>query len=228
MRGWEVGMLALIPWLPAGQARMPALPCQVAVEIQVHVPFGRSALDWRLLTGEVERVWAPYGVTFCWSEGPSGCRGVAVRLRVLVAETIGAPAAPGRRPIVGQIRYGAAGPGTDIVLSAAGARDLVRQAGVGDRPLATWPSGIIDHFVPRVLGRALAHEIGHYLLGTPTHARTGLMAASFRPDDVTLGPTSRFRLSAAQAFTVRAGCVAPALMADGRAATAASVTSWQR
>jgi hypothetical protein len=30
-----------------------------------------------------------------------------------------------------------------------------------------------------VLGRALAHEIGHYLLGTRTHARSGLMRPDF-------------------------------------------------
>jgi hypothetical protein len=30
-----------------------------------------------------------------------------------------------------------------------------------------------------VLGRALAHEIGHYLLGTHTHARNGLMRPNF-------------------------------------------------
>jgi hypothetical protein len=29
-----------------------------------------------------------------------------------------------------------------------------------------------------VLGRALAHEIGHYLLATPTHAERGLMRAT--------------------------------------------------
>ena len=30
-----------------------------------------------------------------------------------------------------------------------------------------------------VLGRALAHEIGHHLLDTPTHARSGLMRPHF-------------------------------------------------
>ena len=31
----------------------------------------------------------------------------------------------------------------------------------------------------KVLGRTLAHEIGHYLLDTPTHARSGLMRPNF-------------------------------------------------
>ena len=37
------------------------------------------------------------------------------------------------------------------------------------------------------MGRALAHELGHFLLGSKRHSRTGLMAAQFRPDDVTFG-----------------------------------------
>ncbi len=49
--------------------------------------------------------------------------------------------------------------------------------------------------MPRVLGRALAHEIGHYVLQSRDHARTGLMTASFQPYAVTFGPTSWFRLT---------------------------------
>ncbi len=32
--------------------------------------------------------------------------------------------------------------------------------------------------IPRVLGVALAHEIGHYLLDTRTHASSGLLRAA--------------------------------------------------
>jgi hypothetical protein len=34
-----------------------------------------------------------------------------------------------------------------------------------------------DEVVARALGRALAHEIGHYLLRSPHHASSGLMQA---------------------------------------------------
>jgi hypothetical protein len=36
----------------------------------------------------------------------------------------------------------------------------------------------------RVLGRALAHEIGHYLLGTREHSRSGLMRAAQGIDEL--------------------------------------------
>jgi hypothetical protein len=35
-----------------------------------------------------------------------------------------------------------------------------------------------------VLGRALAHEIGHYLLGTREHSTSGLMRAAPRIDEL--------------------------------------------
>ena len=37
------------------------------------------------------------------------------------------------------------------------------------------PPGEVDTLLGRMLGRALAHELGHYLLRSPTHTRSGLM-----------------------------------------------------
>jgi hypothetical protein len=210
MRAWEVGMLALIPWLPlSDEARRPAPPCELAIEIEVHIPVGRSTFDWKLVTGEVERVWAPYGISFCWSDGSAGCEGVAVHLRVLVTGTI----EPAReltpaRQAVGQIQFDRTGPGRIIRLSLDGARRLVEEAVLGDRRLGDWPASTVDTLVSRVLGRALAHEIGHCIFGSRAHTTTGLMAGSFRPDEATLGATSRFRLSTPAASIARAACAA--------------------
>ena len=41
-----------------------------------------------------------------------------------------------------------------------------------------------DHELARALGRVLAHEIGHVLLGALYHDRAGLMRAAFRPDEL--------------------------------------------
>ena len=35
---------------------------------------------------------------------------------------------------------------------------------------------------PTLLGRAIAHEVGHLLLGTSAHARIGVMRAVWSPD----------------------------------------------
>jgi hypothetical protein len=64
-----------------------------------------------------------------------------------------------------------------------------------------------------VMGRALAHEIGHYLLGTREHASRGLMAASLKPDDATLGSATRFSLPHPDAARMRLECIAGAIEA---------------
>jgi hypothetical protein len=38
--------------------------------------------------------------------------------------------------------------------------------------------------LPTLLGRAIAHELGHLLLATPSHARTGLMRPNWTSDEL--------------------------------------------
>ncbi len=45
------------------------------------------------------------------------------------------------------------------------------------------PTALHDRRLGVILGRALAHEMGHYLLNTPGHARRGLMRASIDARD---------------------------------------------
>jgi hypothetical protein len=88
MRAWTSSLLAVLPWLPpADLPRGPAVPCAVALEVQVQAHLEWGSLEWHLFTGEVERAWAPYGVTFCWAEGPRGC-GLEARVRVLIADDL--------------------------------------------------------------------------------------------------------------------------------------------
>ena len=52
---------------------------------------------------------------------------------------------------------------------------------IPDVPFTSSPKLLSDLFLSRALGRALAHEIGHYLLGTSRHTARGLMRAHFLP-----------------------------------------------
>jgi hypothetical protein len=210
MKAWELPLLAVIPLVSPDDAPPPRHPpCAIAVAIDVRATLVWGAVEWHILTSEVERVWAPYGVTFCWQDRGDGCAGVEVRLRVLIADDALPPTE--RRaggPAVGRIQFLATRPGTEIQLSWRAARDLVVRANLGGQPIGSWPSAIETRLVPRVLGRALAHEVGHYVLGSRDHARTGLMAAHFRPDDVTFGSSTRFGLSQETGAAVRNQCVA--------------------
>ena len=86
------------------------------------------------------------------------------------------------------------------------ASGLVARAKLGDQRLEGWPTSTWNALVPRVLGRALAHEIGHYVLGSRGHVRTGLMTQGFRPYEVTFGPSSWFRLTPEEVSALHLRC----------------------
>jgi hypothetical protein len=210
MRALALSLAAVVPLMTDDTPRSaPIAPCALAIELHVRAPLTMGVVEWHVIAGEADRLWRRYGVTFCWTTGSSECDGLEVRLRVFVAEEARPPVpASVSRTVLGWIAFSGSRPGTEITLSTAAARAIVDRSHVGDRALIAWPPAVRDRYVPRVLGRALAHEIGHYVLGCREHTRTGLMAASFDPDRITLEGASRFMLSQASAERVRAQCAA--------------------
>jgi hypothetical protein len=208
MRALALSLVAVVPLMTDETPRSPPIaPCALAIELHVRAPLTVGVLEWHVITGEADRLWKRYGVTFCWTTSMSGCDRLEVRLRVFVAEEARPPVdASASGTVLGWIAFSGSTPGTEITLSIAAARAIVGRSHVGDRALIAWPPAVRDRYVPRVLGRALAHEIGHYVLGSREHTRTGLMAASFDPDRITLEGASRFTLSPASAGSVRAHC----------------------
>jgi hypothetical protein len=59
-----------------------------------------------------------------------------------------------------------------------------------------------------LLGRAIAHEIGHLLLGTSAHAAAGLMRARWSDRELQRNLASDWRLSARETALVRRGLAA--------------------
>ena len=53
------------------------------------------------------------------------------------------------------------------------------------RPVGERPAAYRHRLMGRVLGRAIAHELGHFLFGSSGHAADGLMRARHRLDDLT-------------------------------------------
>ena len=164
----------------------------------------------------MEQTWAAYGVTFCWAYGPAfgeppagkpmSCEGLEVRVRVVIAAELPALDTATAKPSLGRIHFRDGDPLAEIELSLAGASRLTAHARLGDRPVASWPGAIGARLLPRVLGRGLAHEIGHFVLRSREHTVSGLMAAGFTPDAAAWGDDSRFRLSKASALAVADSC----------------------
>jgi hypothetical protein len=51
----------------------------------------------------------------------------------------------------------------------------IKNERLGDVAQERWPPDLRERVIGRALGRVIAHEIGHYLLGTRAHSSSGLM-----------------------------------------------------
>jgi hypothetical protein len=73
-----------------------------------------------------------------------------------------------------------------------------------------WLAGASTADVATLLGRAIAHELGHLLLGTPQHGRFGLMRAVWSSQMVRNSRPTEWRFSAREAKQMRAAANARA------------------
>jgi hypothetical protein len=155
---------------------------------------------------EASRIWSRYDVSLltdddgrCAPESPAA---ITVTIDASHESSSGDAG-------LGAIGFAADGlPDSSIVLRLdAVARIATSAPFMGVHP-ALWPSGLRDEIIARALGRALAHEIGHYLLRSPHHANAGLMRArqkgsalgspSDRPFALTPPDRARLRLTLAE------------------------------
>jgi hypothetical protein len=73
-----------------------------------------------------------------------------------------------------------------------------------------WLADVSTAHVATLLGRAIAHELGHLLLGTPEHGRFGVMRAIWSSQMVRNSARADWRFSAREAKQMRAAVTARA------------------
>jgi hypothetical protein len=61
-----------------------------------------------------------------------------------------------------------------------------------------------DMLLARAMGRALAHELGHYLLASKVHTERGLMKATLTATELFSTDSERLRIEPAQRRTIAA------------------------
>jgi hypothetical protein len=87
-------------------------------------------------------------------------------------------------------------PTTHITVHAGYVARRLATLRLADRPLAEQPRMLRDRILGRVLGRAVAHEVGHFLTGSSEHAEAGLMRASHRIDHLVAPGHAAFEVAA--------------------------------
>jgi hypothetical protein len=181
----------------AAGAGMPAERPVVRVQVQVE---GSLAGDRRMLT-EIVRgasdIWRPYAdISFNLTEEvtPSS-RG----LRLLISDrtsTISDSAS------LGWIEFIDGRPSDHITVSTGAAMALLRAS--------RWnglPKTVQHTFLVRAMSRAIAHELGHYLLASREHVAHGLMRGQLTADDIMQPRRSSYQLERAQVQRLQQGAL---------------------
>jgi hypothetical protein len=167
----------------------------LALYVTVEPDAGEMTLD-RLTAvfAQVRAIWEPYGFAICVSSLITvDCEPREVWARVIIGDSRPRPAPD----TIGWIAFHASGvPDNVIYVSPAGTRRALARGRVNAEPLATAPAPVRERFVRQSMGRTIAHELGHYLLGSKQHVARGLMRASLPVSDLLTPGLTRFQLEA--------------------------------
>jgi hypothetical protein len=158
------------PALTAGErdARPLALDVSLSVSAEVSNDARRAMLE------EAGRIWSKAGVGVRFLPAPNGGPPPEAPLRVLVIAR--APKIDqAQNWVVGELLPLTGGRALAIASITSARRVVVKARRVlpSDFPVTD------ERLAGIVLGRAIAHEIGHFILDSRTHAERGLMRASF-------------------------------------------------
>ena len=161
----------------------PPMPVIVDVSVTVKAP---PALIHAMLD-EASAIWCAAGVTFAWQQHTPR---LPSRPAISVGNARGT-LVDGALPL-GWIRFVTPEtPERDIYVSLANAHTLLEQYSRLTEARRVVLMNPEDVLLGRALGRALAHELGHYLLGSKAHSARGLMQGRRSTSD--LFETERLR-----------------------------------
>ena len=150
------------------------------------------------MMAEAADIWKRQGIAINWLSTTADRPAAATRLRVLVVQSRSASNAA-RSFAVGEL-IGTRNSHPVAVISIESAQRLVASL----RGRAGYELIMLDERrLGLVLGRALAHEIGHFLLDTHTHATSGLMRPQFDALEFTDERDGGFALDHAAAAWLR-------------------------
>jgi hypothetical protein len=123
---------------------------------------------------EVTRIWAAYGVDIRRANPDDTRWDRALRLTVVLADYQN-PRVVG--DVLASISFTDDSPRPTIVMYPTSIATLVSTTTLLGRNASEWSIDFREFILGRVLGRALAHEIGHFLLRSRQHSQAGLMRA---------------------------------------------------
>lgn len=192
-----IGTLALL-WLLNG----PLEP-RMAVRLSIDQSGGLSSLQLQLAVDEVRKIWsdAHVAVTSCWYGEPSLPDEATISLRILLMPS---PVTDGVNRVLAWVTPARTGRSAPLLfVSLPAVTETVMDADAFDRPVRTLTRALIDRLIAKAIGRAAAHELGHYLLQNAGHQDHGLMRPMYSPRELVGDWLEPFKVPDAQRLFVR-------------------------
>ena len=179
---------------PAATTSMPTdCPRSSSRVLRLHVINAASASPQTLHTAilEASAIWATAGLRLTWTFPPAPVDLTDNRTVVVMIQrglkpppTLSAIRSKGPAlPLLGQVPFGEDGPGNLIEVSFEAITSLVMGSSYLNKPVAKLPYFLQWLLLGRGLGRVLAHELGHWLVGRG-HMQEGLMRPTFGDRDL--------------------------------------------
>jgi hypothetical protein len=183
---WVMASAVLVSIVAATQSSYADLnPVVANVPVRICAMYisqvGPQTLDVRTMEREVNQIWAPYGVTLEGLAEPCKTPGDGPMLKVRLRRMENIRPAGIPRGTLGNIYFVAGRPTPLIDLWADEALRVMGGGHVGFNQGLNDPRVRLE--MGRLLGRSLAHELGHYLLESRIHTEEGLMRRVYEQRD---------------------------------------------
>lgn len=208
-----LSMIVLMTTAHAGEPETAADACLLQmrtgvsrVTLQLVDRVGLSADARREMMREAAELWRAAGVEIEWSKLPSAGSSTEVvmtdashpRITVVVTHNMPGtlPAAPATVRVMASILFVENRPTQLIGAYPAEVERLLDTMHMDAGSISERPAALRQRLMGRVLGRAIAHELGHYMFNSSDHAPMGLMRARHRVDDLTSPFRRAFRVIA--------------------------------
>jgi hypothetical protein len=150
--------------------------------------------ELRVMKREVHDIWEPVGFHINWRE-PDVNDAAACVLKVIVRDSPtpwGSTREPRRLTIAATVAREEHGQPV-IYVSASASRALLEGQHLQQYPVSWLPS-VYERLMGQIMGRSIAHELGHYLLQSSFHAPSGLMRAVVPVEDFMTPSLKEFRV----------------------------------
>jgi hypothetical protein len=176
---------------------------------------GLTGSAYNTAIAEAAAIWSPHRIVIRPATAALPPAADTIVIRVVVRRRPASTGTQWRGPLAA-VQFDRSGtPLAEIALYLPDLVEMIEHANIPGSGADPSPTILRERAIGRAVGRVLAHELGHYLLRSRTHAVSGLMRAVQNAADLVAAGREAFALSAGEAAEWAALSAGPPPALDG-------------